>query len=68
MALLFVSHGLSVVRMMCDNPVPVQRGRVMEAGPGRATFEAPRAAYTCIPLDTVGHFDPHGTPVTACTA
>ncbi len=68
LALLFVSHDLNVVRMMCDDLVVLQHGRVMEAGPSRAVFDAPRAAYTRTLLDAVPHFDPHGTPVMACTA
>ncbi len=58
-ALLFVSHDLNVVRMMCDSLVVLQGGRVVEAGPSRAVFEAPRADYTRTLLDAVPHFDPH---------
>ncbi len=68
LALLFVSHDLNVVRMMCDDLVVLQHGRVVEAGPSRAVFDAPQAAYTRTLLDAVPHFDPHGAPVLACTA
>ena len=60
MALLFVSHDLNVVRMMCDDLVVLQQGRVVEAGPSRAVFEQPQAAYTRMLLDAIPHFDPHG--------
>ncbi len=68
LALLFVSHDLNVVRMMCDDLVVLQHGRVVEAGPSRAVFDAPQAAYTRTLLDAVPHFDPHGAPALACTA
>ena len=58
-ALLFVSHDLNVVRMMCDSLVVMQGGQVVEAGPSRSVFEAPRAEYTRTLLDAVPHFDPH---------
>ncbi len=68
MALLFVSYDLSVVWMMCDDLVVLRHGRVVEAGPSRAVFDAPRAAYTRTLLDAMPHFGPHGTPVMAFTA
>jgi peptide/nickel transport system ATP-binding protein len=57
MALLFVSHDLNVVRMMCDDLVVLQQGRVVEAGPCDAVFARPQAAYTRELLDAVPHFD-----------
>ena len=60
LALLFVSHDLNVVRMMCDSLVVMQHGRVVEAGPAQAVFDAPAAEYTRTLLDAVPHFDPHG--------
>ncbi len=57
-ALLFVSHDLNVVRMMCDDLVVLQNGRVVEAGPSRAVFAAPQASYTRALLDAVPHFEP----------
>ena len=58
LALLFVSHDLNVVRMMCDDLVVLQHGRVVEAGPAHAVFHAPQAAYTRTLLDAVPHFEP----------
>ena len=60
LALLFVSHDLNVVRMMCDDLVVLQHGQVVEAGPSRAVFDAPQASYTRTLLDAVPHFDPYG--------
>ena len=57
-ALLFVSHDLNVVRMMCDDLVVLQNGHVVEAGPSRNVFADPQAPYTRTLLDAVPHFEP----------
>ena len=62
LALLFVSHDLNVVRMMCEELVVLQNGRVVEAGPSRAVFERPQCAYTRTLLDAIPHFDPDAPP------
>ncbi len=59
-ALLFVSHDLNVVRMLCDDMVVLQQGRVVEAGPSRQLFLAPREATTQALLAAIPHFEPHG--------
>jgi peptide/nickel transport system ATP-binding protein len=59
-ALLFVSHDLNVVRMLCDKLVVLRQGKVVEAGDSRAVFEQPRDEYTQALLDAVPHFEPHG--------
>ncbi len=58
MALLFVSHDLNVVRMMCDQLVVLQAGQVVEAGPSATVFARPAAPYTQALLDAIPHFDP----------
>jgi peptide/nickel transport system ATP-binding protein len=58
LALLFVSHDLNVVRMMCDDLVVLQQGRVVEAGASRTVFADPQAPYTRMLLDAIPHFDP----------
>lgn len=58
LALLFVSHDLNVVRMMCDDLVVLQNGCVVEAGPAATVFARPQAPYTRALLDAVPHFDP----------
>jgi len=61
-ALLFVSHDLNVVRMLCDDIVVLRQGRVVEAGPARAVFEHPRDDYTRALLDAIPHFEPGAAP------
>jgi peptide/nickel transport system ATP-binding protein len=59
--LLFVSHDLNVVRMLCDDLVVLQAGKVVEAGPSQSIFQRPQAAYTRMLLDAVPYFDPQRT-------
>ena len=59
--LLFVSHDLNVVRMLCDDLVVLQGGRVVEAGPAAAIFAAPQAAYTRELLEAIPYFEPNPT-------
>ena len=60
--LLFVSHDLNVVRMLCDELVVLQAGRTVEAGRSAAVFARPQAAYTQALLDAVPYFDPQAAP------
>jgi oligopeptide/dipeptide ABC transporter ATP-binding protein len=46
LAMLFISHDLTVVEAMADRVLVLYLGRVMEAGPARAIFAAPRHPYT----------------------
>ena len=61
LAFLFVSHDLNVVRMLCDDLVVLQAGKVVEAGPSQSIFQQPQAAYTRMLLDAVPYFDPQRT-------
>ena len=60
--LLFVSHDLNVVRMLCDDLVVLQAGQVVEHGPSAQVFADPQAAYTQALLDAIPYFDPHEAP------
>ncbi len=49
----FISHDLSVVRRLCDTPLVLQAGRVVECAPAADLFAAPRSAYTRDLLDAI---------------
>jgi oligopeptide/dipeptide ABC transporter ATP-binding protein len=46
LAMLFISHDLSVVEYICDRVVVLYLGHVMEMGPVERIFAAPRHPYT----------------------
>ncbi len=46
LALLFVSHDLNVVRMMCERTIVLRNGRIVEQGESRALFDNPQTEYT----------------------
>ena len=57
-SLIFISHDLSVVRVLCDRVMVMHRGRVVEAGPCEQVFSNPQHEYTrallaAIPLPDV---------------
>jgi peptide/nickel transport system ATP-binding protein len=55
LALLFVSHDLNVVRMMCDRTIVLREGRIVEQGESRSLFENPQTDYTRELVDAVPH-------------
>jgi len=52
-ALIFISHDLSVVRVLCDRVLVLHRGEVVEQGPCAELFANPRHPYTRALLDAI---------------
>jgi peptide/nickel transport system ATP-binding protein len=55
-ALLFVSHDLSVIRAIADRVLVMKAGRIIESGPTEELFDNPREPYTRSLLDAVPVF------------
>jgi len=53
LALILVSHDLSVVRHMTDRAIVMYGGRVVEEAPTEELFESPRHPYTRVLIDSV---------------
>ncbi len=81
-AILFISHNLGIVARMCERVGVLYAGRLIEEGPSRALFAAPRHPYTlgllrCVPrtgmrkdihrLDPIaGSLPPLGLEIAGC--
>lgn len=72
LALVLITHDMSVVAQTCDNVVVMYAGRVIEHGPVANIFDAPRHPYTqalirCIPKGLDAHEQLSGIPGTVPT-
>ena len=52
-SLIFISHDLSVVRVLCERVLVLAQGSVVESGSTAAVFARPQARYTRALLDAV---------------
>ena len=59
LAYLFISHDLSVVRLIADEVMVMYLGRPVEQGPKEAIFENPMHPYTIALLAATPHVDPN---------
>ena len=69
MAVLIISHDLSVLATTCDRVAVMYAGRIIEQGPARQVFRAPRHPYTraltrAFPTigDSASRYAPTGLP------
>jgi len=58
MAMLFISHDLDVIRLICDRIVVLYLGRIMEIGPAEIVCGSPAHPYTQALLAAVPRPDP----------
>ena len=61
MAVLFITHDLSVVRNFADRVAVMYQGRIVETANTEQLFSAPEHEYTRMLLEA----EPHGAPVSA---
>ena len=62
-AILFISHDLSVLRYMSHRVMVLYLGRLMEIAPRDELFEDPRHPYSRALIDAIPHADPDGNPL-----
>jgi peptide/nickel transport system ATP-binding protein len=54
---LFVSHDLSVVRLMCERVMVIETGRIIEEGGVEEIFENPKHKHTQDLISSIPHID-----------
>jgi peptide/nickel transport system ATP-binding protein len=61
LSLIFISHDLSVIRVLCDRVLVLFRGETVECEPTAELFRATRQPYTRALIDAIPlpDFDPH---------
>ncbi len=62
LAILFISHNLSVVRRLCDRILVLYLGRMMELAPAQSIYSRPLHPYTAELLESAPLADPDIQP------
>ncbi|UOQ61222.1 ABC transporter ATP-binding protein [Leucobacter rhizosphaerae] len=52
-ALLMITHDLTVIRRLCDHVVVMRSGAIEESGPSEQILDDPQAEYTRVLLDSI---------------
>ena len=58
LTMLFISHDLSVVKVLCDRVAVMQNGKLVEVGQSHQIFQEPQMEYTRELLDAIPIPDP----------
>ena len=58
MSYIFVSHDLNVVRLLCENVVVMNRGKIVEQGGADEILRCPTEPYTKALIAAIPHFEP----------
>ena len=58
LALIFISHDLSLVRSLCDEVLIMRQGEVVEQGSAALIFSQPQHAYTRDLMDAIALPEP----------
>jgi len=58
MSYIFVSHDLNVVRLLCENVVVMNRGKIVEQGGADEILRQPTEPYTKALIAAIPHFEP----------
>ncbi len=53
MAVLFISHDLSLVKRLCDRIIVMHNGDIVEQGSAQEIFENPKECYTKELIDAI---------------
>lgn len=61
LAIVFVSHDLGVMRLLCERVLVMREGRIVDQGPARELLDRPRHAYTAALAAAIPRFPGHAT-------